>query len=112
MAESDPAFLQNRVLQAAVLNDWGEALLRANDLKAAQPVFARAAAICAQVLGMAPRWVYVLRESARAHSGIARALRDPELLRRSDSEWKEFHAQSPLDRTMGEERQTAFLTGR
>jgi eukaryotic-like serine/threonine-protein kinase len=106
VAERDPAYLLDRVLQAATLNDYGAGLLRAGQLESASRAFQTAWETANQSLSDAPSWADLFRERARASAGLGRVAaslhRSQEartMFERSAADWTTFRARSPLNRT-------------
>ncbi len=103
-AKADPAFLMNRYLLMAALNDEGSALLKARQADAALPVFRRALETANAGMTEAPSWVELLRERARAESGVGRASFGrggspvSDILREGLADWHELRRRSPLNR--------------
>ena len=107
LATDDPTFLMNRYLLAGMLNDYGLALLGAKQAAAASRALARALDTATQGMREAPSWVELVRERARAESGLGRAAvagaghmtpaaRDQ--LQRAMADWQELRRRSPLNR--------------
>jgi tetratricopeptide (TPR) repeat protein len=76
LAETDGAFLVNRVLHAAMLIDYGEALTKARQASPARAAFEKSVSILNTAISEAPSWAALPPSLARATAGLHQLTRD------------------------------------
>ena len=103
LADADPAFLLNRVLQAGTLNEYALALLKSGDRGGSTAAFNQALLIAGDVLREAPTWADSLRERAMAESGLARSGATGMTVA-CLADWAELRRRSPLRNRPGDAR--------
>ena len=88
VADADPGFLWNRILQAGTLNEYGLALLRSGQRDHAGAAFTEALKISEAAAIEAPSWIDPVRERAVSESWLGQA--------NCVAEWAELAKRSPL----------------
>jgi tetratricopeptide (TPR) repeat protein len=96
IADGDPEFLLNRVLQAGTLNEYGFALAGKGRPADAAAAFRQALSRSEQVLAQAPGWVDALREKGMAEAGLGSG--------QCRGTWARVKEKSPLRSRPGDSR--------